>query len=129
MKILGIFLKFAAAAMAMTSALACSQPPMDEVELRVDSQPPVSVEVRPELVSIPHGIAVAVTVVPVAANEVIAAQVTMESSERSVLGVEPISENFFILYGTFPGDSTLRIIDTSTSAQVDVPAKVIDQLP
>lgn len=117
----------AALALSTLSALSACTPPMDRVELRLDSTPPVGVTLGGDRIQIAHGIAAGVTVIPIAQGEEVSSAVSMTSSDSSIFGVESVSGNLFILYGTFPGDGSLHIAETSTGALVDVPVTVVTQ--
>jgi hypothetical protein len=114
------------AAALLTAAAGCEEP-MDKVNFRPETEPPHAVVLSAEQIQIEHGIAIGVTALPVAAGEAIESQLQMSSSDPTIFGVEPVSGNQFIFFGTFPGDAMLRIVEISTSAQVDVPVKVIEQ--
>ena len=119
-----------AAVIALATASGCSSA-MDDVEFRVDTSPPKNTSLTRDRIEIQHGIAVGVTALPQSGGEEISTSLSMTSTDPTIFGVESVSGNQFILYGTFPGTATLRIIETSRSdgGQVDVPVTVLEQSP
>lgn len=115
-----------ACVLAITAGAGCTER-MDNITFRALSEPPRPVTLSSERIQIEHGIAVGVNAIPTAGGEEIASTVLMTSTDETIFGVESVSDNVFILFGTFPGECQLRVNETSTGAQVDLPVTVVEQ--
>jgi hypothetical protein len=119
------------AALAILGGAGCSDA-LDNVSFRLDTTPPLGVVMTGERIEIPVGIAVGATALPEGGGEELSITLGMRSSDPTVFGVEGVMGNQFIFYGTFPGSTTLRIVEVnggSAGGQVDIPVKVIEQGP
>jgi len=117
------------AAVALVVGAGCATP-IDRVDFRLDTTPPRGVTVSAERIEIEHGIAVGVTALPKSEGESVDYSVSLSPTDPTLFGVESVIGNQFIFYGTFPGSCTLQITtlgSSSTSGQVDIPVRVIEQ--
>ena len=124
-------LLFLSAAAALLGGAGCSDA-LDNVSFRMDTTPPLGVVMTGERIEIPVGIAVGATALPEGGGEALSVTLGMRSADATVFGVEGVTGNQFIFYGTFPGSTTLRIAEVNggtSGGQVDIPVKVIEQAP
>lgn len=119
---------FAAAAAVALATLAGCGPTYDHLEFGQKTSPPLFVDLRPEGITLPEGIAVAVAPIPIAegGDRMEDRVVTLISGDTGVLGCDRIPETGFVLYGARAGQARLSVFVDGEAVET-IPAQVVKQ--
>lgn len=115
-------------AAACLSALAGCGPYYDHLDFGQQTSPPIPVSLGSSAVTIPVGIAVAVS--PIAIDDggdpMEDSQVSLQSSNASVLGIDPAtSDGLLVVYGIRPGQAMITVLVDGERAD-QIPAVVVE---